>query len=183
MEIEKIEEERLEKYKEEIWELLVACDEEFVPPLSDRNSSTQAVLNQEEKEDQKIFQKPVVYYRQMIQQEFIVCTEKGTLIGFLTYINGYDNEIFERHIGKENNKYVTTICVQKEHRGKNIAGRLYDALETIVKSERKGVLSTRTWSTNRSHIKILKRKGFENIETLKDHRGKGIDTVYYLKKL
>ena len=41
---------------------------------------------------------------------------------------------------------------------------------------------TRTWSTNMAHIKILQGFGFEELKRIPNHRGQGIDTVYYCKK-
>jgi len=41
---------------------------------------------------------------------------------------------------------------------------------------------TRTWSTNIAHIKILSKFNFETLCVLKNHRGVGIDTVYFVKR-
>ena len=41
---------------------------------------------------------------------------------------------------------------------------------------------TRTWSTNAVHIRILSKFEFETLHVLKDHRGAGIDTIYFVKR-
>ena len=40
-------------------------------------------------------------------------------------------------------------------------------------------LLTRTWSGNLQHIRILESLGFKLLKTIKNHRGKGIDTLYF----
>lgn len=164
----------------QIKELLFACDKEFVPYLSARNSSTQDNLKQ--KKEGYLNEAPITYFKQMIQQDFIIAVEDAALLGFLTFIPNYENDIFNNYVTEDNNMYVTTICVDTKYRGRGIATKLYEELEEKMLKEKRTCISTRTWSTNISHIKILERKGFENICTLKDHRGKGIDTKYYLKK-
>jgi hypothetical protein len=39
--------------------------------------------------------------------------------------------------------------------------------------------TTRTWSTNASHLDLLDELGFDLIKRVEDDRGDGIDTVYY----
>ena len=42
---------------------------------------------------------------------------------------------------------------------------------------------TRTWHTNISHLKVLDKLGFSLLVQLPDHRGPGMDTVYYCKEV
>ena len=42
---------------------------------------------------------------------------------------------------------------------------------------------TRTWHTNISHLKVLDKLGFSLLVQLPDHRGPGMDTVYYCREL
>jgi len=42
-------------------------------------------------------------------------------------------------------------------------------------------ICTRTWHTNGAHIHILDTFGFREIARLKDHRGPGLDTVYFAR--
>ncbi|WP_027109255.1 GNAT family N-acetyltransferase [Lacticigenium naphthae] len=181
MEIGKIEEIQCPNSSDQIKELLFCCDEEFFPSLSSRTSSTQSTLAQNEGDQPN--DGPLTYFQAMIKQNFIIAVESEELVGFLSYIDGYQNDVFEGHVLNDTNMYVSTICVNKDYRGQRIAHRLYDALEEVITSSGEGYISTRTWSTNTSHLKILEKRSFDIIETLKDHRGKGIDTSYFLKEV
>ena len=63
-----------EREKQQIWEILCECDQEFYPPLSARNSSAQKNLKNDTagEEDNVNGQPPTVYYDEMIRQEFIL---------------------------------------------------------------------------------------------------------------
>ena len=61
-----------EKEKQQIWELLCECDQEFWPPLSARNSSVQKDLRSGAPAEEQVgdtAQKPTVYFDEMIGQE------------------------------------------------------------------------------------------------------------------
>lgn len=51
----------------------------------------------------------------------------------------------------------------------------------------KQYVSTRTWSTNISHINLLKKRNYENTYTIRNDRiledGTKVDTVYFGKNL
>ena len=55
--------------------------------------------------------------------------------------------------------------------------------EWIPSGLRLPFLTTRTWSTNGSHIHILTSLGFEVSERVVNHHGEGIDTVYFGKAI
>ena len=158
------------QYQEAVFTMLAAADEEFVPPLSKRASTlqqsfeaTQSCCGVQE------------YYEKMLAQEFILATNGSETEGFLTFIKDYCLNIN----GKEYEcDYVTTIIVAKAHRGSGIAEKLYRAFFDIRKGS---CFATRTWSTNYAHLHLLKELGFGEIATLKDDRGIGIDTIYFLK--
>ena len=153
-----------ENFIKDIEEILEEVDCEFVPPLSSRVSTTQEVFG---KGNFGIYN----YLSSVEKQELIACTDlKGKLVGFLS---------FTRNFEKFGRKwiYVSTVAVRKKARGIGIGKKLYLKLFEVFK----GPFLTRTWSTNENHVKILKKLGFEEIYRIPDHRGKGIDTVYYGK--
>lgn len=43
-------------------------------------------------------------------------------------------------------------------------------------------ITLRTWSTNGAQEHILDKLGYSLVRRLKDDRGEGIDTVYFVKK-
>lgn len=170
-----------EKEKQQIWELLCECDQEFWPPLSARNSSVQKDLRSgavEEEQTGDTVQKPTVYFDEMISQEFILaCDEEGKVAGFMTFKKDYTCDAL-KDFGTS--LYITTICVKKNLRRQHIMSGLYDCMETTAAAACGcSRISTRTWSENEAHMKGLQHRGYRLLAVLKDDRGPGIDTVYY----
>lgn len=163
----------VENIKEQIKQLLIKYDEEFVPPLSSRLSSrqTEGLL------DNRRRQKGVMdYYSALMEQEFILAMGKK-LIGFLSFYHSYESE-YLRDFSPSN--YVTTIIVEKRYRGKGIATRMYNVLfHSIPDNLRLPYVTTRTWSTNYPHHRLLEKLGFQKVAILRDHRGIGIHTIYW----
>ena len=151
--------------------LLVLTNHEFIPPLSARNDTTQKNLAPGSSSADVL----VKYFDTIIKQEFILAVLNEQVIGFMSYIPD--------HVVLDDEKpviahYVTTVIVHPNFRGQGITKGFYRVL--FSRFEDKSIC-TRTWSTNHAHLKILHRLGFTNILTLKNHRGEGIDTVYYCK--
>ena len=153
-----------------IKELLTLCDKEFVPPLSERASTTQADLLSKGQAADGVES----YYREIAAQSALVAFEGRRVIGFLSMKRDYVCE----HIDKkfQPNLYVTTIIVHPQYRHKSVAGKMYDVLR---KRFPKRYLFTRTWSTNLSHIRILLSRRFHEHCVLENDRGENIDTNYY----
>lgn len=172
MEILILEKEAQETFYPEAYALLEGADEEFVPPLSARSSSTQRDLSGSAKNTDGIRR----YFEQLKNQRFAVVTEEGKLIGFVSYKENYTcPEIGEQELP---NIYLSTLVVSPAARGKGVTRALYQHLFSAYAA---GNIFTRTWSTNIAHIRILEGYGFETVCVLKDHRGPGLDTVYFKK--
>lgn len=164
--------------KKDVWEILCESDQEFVPPLSARESSYQSELNSSLGEV-----KPYSYFEIMKDQCFLVAREKKSraFLGFLSFRKDY---YCPELVNFSPSNYITTICVNKNYRGRGITSLFYKYMEKSLPSNCQSLnLTTRTWSSNNSHLHILDKLGFELVVTLKDHRGAGIDTVYYAKNL
>ena len=158
---------------DEIFSMLKAADEEFVPPLSSRGSTTQKNLSGSEKSEAGIRK----YFEEMMKQHIMVALEDKNLLAFVSYKENYTNE----EIGTEYlpNIYLSTLVSKPESRGKGLTKKMYAALFNEYETRN---ICTRTWSTNAPHIKILDYFGFETLCTLKNHRGEEIDTTYFIKK-
>ncbi len=154
-------------YEEDVWQLLCQSDREFVPPLSCRESTTQTVLYTHETQAL-----PYTYYKQMLKQRSLIAVEDGHAAGIMSYRYGMEGY-------GEDCAYISTIIVNKNYRGKGITVKLY---HTLFEKEPGRKVVTRTWSSNYAHLHLLKKLGFVLTERLKDHRGSGIDTVYYAKE-
>ena len=163
--------------KDGIWEVLCQCDDEFYPPLSARNSSSQKQLKSEDGSAMAREQLPVAYYEEMIRQEFLVAADEGKVVGFMTFKKNYICDALE-FFGES--LYITTVCVRREYRGRHILGMLYDYMETeAARACGCSRVSTRTWSLNEAQLHDLKKRGYERLAVLKDDRGPGVDTIYF----
>lgn len=165
--------------KNQIWKILVEIDYEFIPPLSLRDSTTFSFDSS--LKDTKI---PKIYFDELIKQEIIICKDIATndIVGFMSYKVNYK---IVNDVGKElTTFYVTTVGVTKGARGNGIANQFYMYIESLLKNDPiTKIISTRTWSTNKSHIRILESRGYELFFEKKDDRGAGIHTVYYAKNI
>ena len=159
-------------YQSYVWDILCATEKEFIPPLSERKSTTQQSFPGEKADKRGLTE----YYKQMLQQEFILAIENEKVIGFLSFITDH---LLQAEGEEFVCDYVSTIVVSSEFRGHGVARKMYNALFENRKGKN---YATRTWSTNYSHIRLLKRIGFELVALLPNERGDGIDTVYYFKK-
>ena len=150
--------------------LLERYDQEFVPPLSSRTSTTQADLQPGNETGNGIDD----YFAEISRQSAIVAFEGEKVVAFLSFKKDYICE----HIPNKflPNLYISTIIVDRAHRHKGVAGKLY---ELLIKRFPKRHIFVRTWSTNRSHIRILRSCGFHEHCVLYNDRGENIDTNYY----
>ena len=73
--------------------------------------------------------------------------------------------------------YVSTIITDEDYRKQGIARTLYTIMEEVSFLP----IIVRTWSTNYEHTSLLNSLGFGCIKTIKDDRGVGIDTSYYIQ--
>lgn len=159
-------------YGEDIRELLELTDEEFYPPLSARDGTTQTSGLDERRNDALDD-----YFQECIDQLFVLAIENGRAVGFLSFRQGYETDALE---GYTPSNYVSTIAVHPDYRRRGCARRMYETLLTDVPDAvRDPYVTTRTWSTNDSHLALLGELGFENVATIQDDRGAGIHTVYY----
>ena len=162
--------EQKEKYKTQIYQMLAFSDNEFVPPLSCRNSTTQKKLdgltNENGIKD---------YFEGLLSQQVLGVFEKDNLIGILSFITDYTNPEFKKVVLP--NIYLSTLVINPNFRGKGVTKKVYDYLfNTLYKSH---TVYTRTWSTNFAHLKILGDFGFNMVLNKPNDMGKGIDTVYF----
>ena len=157
-------------FQEDIWNLLVMCDHEFVPPLSSRGSTTQADLDVTEMENAI----PKEYFKNILSQNNLVAIEDGHVVAFMSFKKNYVCENIASEYAP--NLYVTTIIVHPEFRHQGIAGKFY---RSLMRTFKKHYIFTRTWSSNKGHLRILTQLGFHGHCYLADDRGPGIDTVYY----
>ncbi len=163
-----------EKYKKQIFDLMVLCDKAFIPPLSSRNSSSQKDLLGHAMSEEG----PVAYYQEMIQQHFILAFDKDDVVGFMTFKPDFACLDYPHTI------YATTSIVNPKYRGNHFLSRFYEVLESgLPDNIRQPYITLRTWSGNEKQFYMLDKRGYKKIKTIPDDRGPNIDTVYFMKEI
>lgn len=165
--------EEQKNYYDQIFEMMLASDRDFIPPLSARSSTTQKDLSSTKGSVEGLKS----YFDEMKTQRFMVCLDSDILVSFVSFKENFTND--KIHNDDLPNIYLSTLIMRPEYRGQKITQTLYAALFDIYAD---ASIFTRTWSTNIPHIKILSNFDFEIIDTLKNDRGEGIDTVYFAKR-
>lgn len=160
-----------ERQKQDLWALLVEADAEFVPPLSSRTQTTQTALSGGEKAAA-----PRQYYLGLLQQAFLLTEENGRVVGFLSYKPNYRLRANGMDLPCN---YISTIIVSKAFRNRGLTGNMYRKLFELSENT---PIATRTWSTNAAHIALLGKLRFRELLRIPDDRGKGIDTVYFVRQ-
>ncbi len=160
----KLEEEGL---LEQLRQLLILGDKEFIPPLSSRGSTTQQGLA-----SAKATGGIDAYFEEMKQQCFVLAMEGDVMAGFMSFKINHHGP----HIPEGDNLYASTSVVHPDFRGRGLMTGFY---REMIRSFPDRAIYTRTWHENFGHLKVLSRLGFSLLETLENDRGEGIHTVYY----
>lgn len=164
------------KEKEEIRRLLELCDQDFVPPLSHRNSTSQTNWAETEEKTDGIAE----YLENICSQHVVLWKEEGVVRAFMTWKDHFNCENLEAY---PDSCYLTTLCVWPDYRGQGISEVMYAEAEKDIAAKFPGSrITLRTWSTNGAQEHILDKLGYSLVRRLKDDRGEGIDTVYFVKK-
>ena len=159
-------------YREELLEILAINDKNFVPPLSQRSSTTQANLLGDKTQADIL-----PYFNKMLGQSILAMFHEGKLFGFVSYIENYVSDVVG--VDTHPNIYLSTLALRPESRGMGATKKAYTHLFFERYPERN--VYTRTWSTNGPHIHILGGFGFGELKRIPNDRGVGIDTVYFFK--
>jgi len=158
-----------------IRQLLVEVDNEFVPPLSCRSDTTNkgfaAVSG---------CNGPDEYVRQTLSRPCLVAFRDDQFAGFMALLPRHHDPYL--NIG-DLCIYVVTVATRRQYRGQGVARQLYEALFGLAPEFASPFVATRTWNTNASHIALLEKLGFQQVNRLRDDRGCGIDTLYFARSL
>ena len=165
----------------DLFEILCACQHEFVPPLCARTSSVQKTLAVDRPKSDACG-RPTAYFEEMRSQHFVVArADEGRMVGFLTFKPRYTCPQLRRY---GENIYMTTACVLPPWRGQGIVSGMYDVVEgALPQALRTPYVTTRTWSTNLTQMHAFPKRGYEQCARIEDDRGEGIDTVYFAKRI
>jgi len=165
-----------ETQRHEVMSLVQAVSDEFVPPLAGRGSTTQSDLRGDSSTDDTIRS---YFSGLMAQWNLLGVTTTQGVAAILSYIPRRDDLTLLEHSPVS---YISTVACVPAWRRFGIVRGLYEAL---IQGECRPTplfpLATRTWSTNETHIPLLKSLGFVLARSLPNDRGAGIDTVYYIR--
>ena len=161
----------------DLWQqLLELCDQDFVPPLSHRNSTSQTNWAETEEKTDGIAE----YLENICSQHVVLWKKEGVVRAFMTWKDHFNCENLEAY---PDSCYLTTLCVWPDYRGQGISEVMYAEAEKDIAAKFPGSrITLRTWSTNGAQEHILDKLGYGLVRRLKDDRGEGIDTVYFVKK-
>ena len=148
---------------EQLINFMELVDQEFVPPLSLRQGG--------------------IYGRVSgtlvnVDSNYLVCESNGKIIGAVGYRKNYNG--IEEILGEA---YISFIAVHPACRGQNIGRLLERALVQDLCSDGITHINVTTWSTNPDAYHMYRQLGYFVSETLHDHRGPGVDTIYFRKSL
>ena len=76
------------------------------------------------------------------------------------------------------NLYASTCVVAPRARGQGLMEGFYREMLRLFPQCH---IYTRTWHTNFAHLRVLEKLGFSLCARLENHRGPGLDTVYYTR--
>ena len=159
-------------YEAAVLALLQGADKEFMPPLSSRGSTTQQDLHAV----QSVASGVLDYFHTMAQQPIILALDKNACLGFMSFKKDY----LCKEVTMLPNLYASTCVVAPEARGQGLMKGFY---REMIRLFPQCHIYTRTWHTNYAHIHVLEDLGFTLCAQLKNHRGPGIDTVYYTRSV
>jgi ribosomal protein S18 acetylase RimI-like enzyme len=148
--------------------LLATVDREFVPPLSSRSDTVSM---------ESPASKPGLdaYLEAMREELWLLAQRGGAVVGLLSFRHALANRPLAAYAPS---LYATTLAVAPAARRTGVARTLYDALERQALERRVPYVTTRTWSTNTSHLRLLDERGFVVVDRTPDDRGGGIGTLY-----
>jgi ribosomal protein S18 acetylase RimI-like enzyme len=154
-------------------ELLVEeVSDEFVPPLTTRSSTTQAVLASASGSASSS------YFDELLMQHCLLLIECDQLQGFLSF-RTFHRDARLPQIGIC--IYVSTISVRPAARGRGLARLLYQKLLGLPKTLPAWIL-LRTRSTNTHHLQLLDNLGFKHLLTVPHGWDSGVDGIYLGRK-
>ena len=153
-----------------VLDLLSEVDAEFVPRLSQR-AGTLALHARGCTPTQGLSR----YFDALQGECWLAAMDQGQVVGLLTFVDDHEDSqlaAWSPHL------YATTVAVAARARRTGVGDQLYDAFETAARVRGVPYLTTRTWTTNYAHLRLLRERGFCRVSQLTDDRAEGIGTVY-----
>lgn len=154
--------------KPQVSKLLQRCDDDFLPPLSERVNyetiKTAAPSNR--------------YFDEAVEQNAILAFNYGRLVGLMLFTDK-DSYTPPEGVDVDFKTYVSTTLVDPEYRGFGIAAAMNELLES---ADDVFPILRRTWTTNAVNRSLLANRGFKVVKEFPNDRGNDVGTVYYWRE-
>jgi ribosomal protein S18 acetylase RimI-like enzyme len=155
---------------QQLWVMLNTVDHEFVPPLSAR---TEDALQMDGRPAPG---GPVAVFDLVMSEYVLFAHVEGEIAGFLSFRPHERSVMLPLHSPCT---YVTCLATLPHYRCDELTTALNEAVERLPLAHTSPWITRRTWSTDDRNIELLLERGYEEVLRLPNHRGQGIDTVYF----
>lgn len=156
-------------WENDIFSMILSCDEEFLPPLTQKR----VITGEENKKD--LIRKYIEEKRDT--NAYILVYEGNEIIGFVNYIENFYLEGFPFSL------HIDTICIARNYRGIGISQILYNKIEEIAEEKNINYITLGTWSTHNIQKYLMNKMNYKIWLQKKDGKTKGIDHLIYGKKI
>lgn len=154
-----------------IADILTACDDEFVPPLSERY-----VASGDNASSLHGYIENIICSCNLFA--IAIDDETDRIIGFASAQTEHvDIEMF----GDVETTYISTLCILRKYRRHGIANELYRMIETYAEENGNGIVTLRTWSTNETQMVLTEHRGYHVHRIVENDRDDDVSSVYFLK--
>jgi GNAT superfamily N-acetyltransferase len=163
--------------RDQVYGLICEADDAFWPPLRARTPEQGLSVG----EGAVLDAAPTAYWASIQTHALITASDAaGRVLGMMSVARDKRLDALDMTASA----YLSTLIVAQSAQGRGLARTLYERLFDLARHwSDTPCVATRTWSTNGAHLPLIAKLGFEERLRLKDDRGAGIDTVYFLKPL
>ena len=162
-----------ETERQAVYDILVECDNDFVPPLSYRAGTKQTDWTHKGATHAGVRD----YFDTVMQQHVLLWKRDGETIAFMSF---RPHEVTPHLEQYGSVCYLSTLCVRHACRGQGLSPKIYRAAQQWAREHGGEITVLRTWSTNAAQMHLMGKLGYVEKARLKDDRGAGVDTVYYV---
>lgn len=143
---------------ERLKEFMEIVDCEFVPPLSQRPGGIPGRISG---------------CLAAVDSNYLIAESDDEIVGAIGFLVNW----------KGSEAYISFMAVHPAHRGGKIARKLDSALVQLLFGKGSSHVNVTTWSTNPDACLMYRKLGYQVSQMVKDHRGPGVDTIYFRKAI
>jgi len=160
------------KDKKQIIELITEVDNLFVPPLHDRDSY-EGYYKYTVCENPEYIKKHYNFDKYPEKHISYIAKHRDEVIGYCSAFTKFE---------LINDAHCSTGMISKKYQGMGIIKKLLKKILKDLEKNGASSVSTQTWSTNVSVIKVLYDFNFKIYRTVPNERAPEIDGLYLIKK-